>query len=287
MKKDQDPQLITTRALKYCFCAIATLGLSILSPTSDAQSQTPSNQNRSGNGKTSERRNHGGASGEAQQSRKQKGERPTGNDDNGSNDSDESANGSAPSTFRTIRGPAVGASLGWEALYGNGAIFHLLTSSGLDFHGGLGYTLSGVRLGAGAGMNIFMTKHFAISFGGALSFTSGSTGKISLAAKFSPEAGGGTEEVIATKDYDVSSSLAVAPYGGILLALTRSFAVLGTINYNAVISGNEVTLKKGIKYDKDIQSTNEDAAEAEFNKKAQEQAKAGGAGFTLGALLFF
>jgi hypothetical protein len=197
-----------------------------------------------------------------------------------------SSTSSSSSSSRGPQGLALGLSLGWEALYGNGVIIHFLPSSLIDLHGGFGYTLSGFRVGAGGGINLFFGRSFAMNFGAALTYTSGSKGEVSLTAKFSPEGESGSEDLIATKDYEISSSEGIVPYAGIMFELTKGFYLSGLANYNAVIGGNKVTLGDAIRFDKEIQTTNEDTFESDFNDKAKERAAAGGIGFTVGGLMF-
>jgi hypothetical protein len=135
-------------------------------------------------------------------------------------------------------------------------------------------------------MNLFFGRSFALNFGAGFTHTTGSNGEVSLTAKFNPESGGGSEDIVATKDYEISSSQAVVPYAGILFGLMKGFYLSGLVNYNAVIAGNEVTLGKKVRFDKEIQSTNEDSFESEFNGKAEDRAAAGGVGFTVGGLMF-
>ncbi len=211
------------------------------------------------------------------------------NSDANSEKLDDSTDSTKPNSSylaRTPHGLAVGLELGWEARYGNGPVLHFLPTSLIDIHGGLGYTQSGIRVGGGGGLNIFLGRSFAMSFGASISHTTGSSGEVSLIAKFTPEGQSTNEDVVASKNYEISSSQALTPYAGAMFELFKGFYLKGIVNYNVIVGGNLVTLKDQVRFDKDIVSTNQDSFEEEFNDKAKERAAAGGMGFSVGGTMF-
>jgi len=203
-----------------------------------------------------------------------------------SEDGDSEMQGTVLSGSSGPKGMAFGAGGGWEAIYGNGISVHFFPSASLDFHGGVGYNTSGLKFGAGGGMNFFVAKFLALRVGAVFSHSTGNDGTVSLNAKFTPEGSGSSEDIVAEKKYEISASQALGLYSGVLLKMTNSIYLNVLGNYNAVVGGNEVALGEDIEYDKSVQITNTDSFEPEFNSKAEEQATAGGLGFSIGLLMF-
>jgi hypothetical protein len=186
---------------------------------------------------------------------------------------------------RSATSLGVGVEAGWEAPYGNGATVHLILSDFIDLNGGIGYNNSGLKVGAGAHLLISMGSSFALRFGASLVNSQGRNGDVSLEAKFIPEGSSSAETVEASKDFEVSSAFMVAPSVGAKLQLGESLALIGGGNYNVILSGNEVTFKDDIRFNKNIELTNQDDFDGEFQDEAKDLVQAGGLGFYLGVMI--
>lgn len=174
---------------------------------------------------------------------------------------------------------------GWEAPYGNAAVFHLILNNFLDLNGGIGYNNSGLKIGGGAALLLNMTDSFALRFGGSLVRSQGRTGDVNLDAKFTPENSGASESIVASKSFTVSDALLADAVFGASFKLSDGFAIVGGGNYNVVLSGNEVTFEDETSYNKNIELTNGDEFDKEFEEEAKSVVTAGGLGFHVGIVI--
>ena len=181
----------------------------------------------------------------------------------------------------------MGVTLGYESTLGQAVTYHYLMKKKYDFFGGLGFNNSGPKIGGGGTYMWFWNKDLGMRFGSALVISTGGSGEVALEAKFTPEGLSESEDIEASKTYEISSAVMLNNFVGMFWNLTRSFGFVGDITYNAVLSGNEVTLDDEIQYSRDVEATNHSAFEEEFNEKAEDKAKAGGLGFNFGVRFLF
>ncbi len=181
----------------------------------------------------------------------------------------------------------VGFTLGWEATYGNSVSFHWLPERYLDLSGGLGYNQSGMKLGAGGTFLYHLTRSFGFRSGLALVYSGGSSGEVALEANFTPDGTGDRQEISASKTYEVSSAFMANMALGGFWAISQGFHLILEGTYNAVLSGNEVTLSDKIQYSSNIEASNQYEFEREFDQKARDKAEAGGLGFNLGIMFLW
>lgn len=179
----------------------------------------------------------------------------------------------------------IGVEAGWESPYGNGATFHMILADFLDLNGGVGYNNSGLKLGGGAHLLLAMSPAFSLRFGASLVRSQGRSGDVSLEAKFTPEGSSNSETIEATKDFEVSEAFMVSPSVGVKLNLGDTIALIAGGNYNVILSGNEVTFKDDVGFNKNIELTNKDDFDDEFDKEAKSLVQAGGLGFHVGLVI--
>ncbi len=182
---------------------------------------------------------------------------------------------------------AVSLNLGYEATFGHSANFHYMPIEYIDLIAGAGYNSTGPKLGAGGAL-IIPLDSFGLRIGAAFVYSLGvSNQKVQIECKFTPEGSDKEETITAEKYYNLSSGMIVSTFGGFYYKLWENLNLVGQLNYNIVISGNNVTFKQGIKYNKNIEATNEDEFKEEFDAKAQDQVKAGGIGGSGGFQILF
>ncbi len=170
---------------------------------------------------------------------------------------------------------------GWASTYGNGLSAHWLYGKELDFHAGAGYNLSGLKAGLGANYQVPMGT-YDLTTGASLVGSTGTSGDVSLKAKFQPEGKSSQEEVDVTKSYNVSSAFLLSLNAGAAYNLSPTLQLVGEGVYGLVLAGNKVSLGDKIEYSVPLDVTNEQIFAEEFNKKARETTQAGGLGFLLG-----
>lgn len=181
---------------------------------------------------------------------------------------------------------AVGLNGGYEATYGNSVTFHYFPLSMLDINAGLGYNFSGPKIGAGSIYTLPMTKVIGLRGGASLVYSLGRTGEISLDAKFTPEDSDSDEDIEATKDFTIGYTIMSSFIFGGYYAWSKTIHFVCDLSYNFVLSGNEVTLKEGIQYNKSIEISNESSFDEEFDEKAKDKVYAGGPGISAGVRFF-
>lgn len=171
---------------------------------------------------------------------------------------------------------------GSTATYGNGLIFNFDPWSFLRTQVGVGYNSTGAKTGAAAGVVLDFTSRFGIDSGVALVHSFGTKDKVSVDAKFSPESGGSAEKVEAIRKFRLSPSNYYSVFFGPYFELTNVICIEGHVNYNKVISGNEVEFYDSLSYNQPIEPTNEEKIYADFEKKAKNKLDINGWGFSLG-----
>lgn len=182
---------------------------------------------------------------------------------------------------------AIGANTGWEAIYGTSISGHLYLFPGLEVNSGFGYNTSGFKLGVGSHYEFFPFRSFGFRFGSGLVLSLGNSGDVSVTADFKKTGSNTSEELIVTKSYSVSSGVLLNVSTGTVWAMTSSFHIVADLSYNILLSGAEVTLGDELKYDEEVEVTNEREFEPEFNEKAEEKAQPGGLGFLIGIRMKF
>lgn len=182
---------------------------------------------------------------------------------------------------------AIGVGLGWESTYGNGLTYHYYPWRWLDLNGGLGYNRSGLKVGGGGAVLWRIFGGFGLRTGLALVYSAGGSGEVEIDGTFTPDNSSKSEEITASKTYDVASAMLLNTYGGAFFDLASYAQVFFEFTYNAVLSGNEVTFDDDIKYSRTIEASNPIAAEQQFEKEAEDTAQSGGPGFNIGMRFLF
>ena len=81
----------------------------------------------------------------------------------------------------------MGVELGYEARYGNALTLHYSFNDLFDLHAGLGYNLSGPKIGGGADFLLGLGQSIGLLFGGAFVVSAGRKGEATLDANFTDE----------------------------------------------------------------------------------------------------
>lgn len=204
-----------------------------------------------------------------------------------------SSESSSPSSSSSSSGPHLGVAfnIGYEASFGHSVTFHywpLGYPDYLEFLGGIGYNSTGMKAGGGGALVLPMSDSYALRFGGAFVYSMGVTNqKVQVESKFTPEGGGNDETVIAERQYDLGAATLASFFVGLSIKLWDNLNLVGQGNYNVVLSGNEVTFKSGTKYNKNIEVTNDDEFNKEFEDEAAKKVVAGGLGGSGGLQILF
>lgn len=182
---------------------------------------------------------------------------------------------------------AVGIDGGWEATYGNALTFTYFPWEDLGFTVAAGYNNSGVKLGAGAEVLLPLHPSFGLRFLGSFVESLGKKGEVSLDASFIPANSTTAEPIVATKHYELTPATMLGAAVGGYFNLDASIRFALMLDYNYVLSGNQVTFADKTSYDKQVQVTNGPDFGTKFNDKAQSVVKAGGFGAYLGVQFLF
>lgn len=176
---------------------------------------------------------------------------------------------------------AISGQAGYEALFGNGVGAHFGLTDWLDLQGGIGYTLTGVRLGVGPEYRIVFSSKFSMGLGVVFGWGAGTTSKATIEGNVTDESTGVSSAVKSSREYELSSYTYASPSvsGEYFL---KSFSLFGGLNFIAILSGNEVVFTGPIQYDTPVEPTNSGEADELFKEKAAEEVQAGGVGFTAG-----
>lgn len=171
---------------------------------------------------------------------------------------------------------------GSTATYGNGLIFNFDPWSFIRTQIGVGYNSTGAKTGAAVGVVLDLTSRFGIDSGVALVHSFGTKDKVSVDAKFMPENGGSAEKVEAIRKFRLSPSNYYSVFFGPFFEITNVICIEGHVNYNKVISGNDVEFYDTLSYNQPIEPTNEEKIYADFEQKAKNKLNINGWGFSLG-----
>lgn len=181
----------------------------------------------------------------------------------------------------------VGLEFGSNATYGNGLVTHFDLFRYLDLQFGVGYNTTGIKMGAGSAFILPIGSSFGFDVGGAFVHSNGTTGKVSLDAKFAPSGTNSEENVKATKQFKTTPANYISVMGGLFFDIAPMFRVLAHANFNKVLSGNEVQLDDKTEYDQTIDVTNETDVESDFETKAKSKLDIAGLGFSAGVQFRF
>ena len=177
---------------------------------------------------------------------------------------------------------AIGVNIGWESLYGNSLSMHYRFIDMLGVNFGAGFNTTGAKLGFGGELFFELSKPLTWSSTLAFVYSSGTNGQVSIDASFTPIDTGVPEDLVATKNYELSSGSLLNLNSGILWDYSSSIQFITNITYNVVLSGNEIKLSEETSYDKAVEITNQSEFYAELKDKAKEQVEPGGLGFFVG-----
>lgn len=175
-----------------------------------------------------------------------------------------------------------GVNLGWESLYGNSISMHYKFIDLIGMNFGLGYNTSGAKLGLGSELFIQVSSELYWTSTMAFVYSSGTQGQVSIDASFTPIDTGIAEDLVATKNYELSSGTILSFNTGMLWDLSESMQLITSISYNLVLSGNEIKLSEETTYDKSVEITNQTEFDAALKDKAKEQVEPGGPGVFVG-----
>jgi hypothetical protein len=180
----------------------------------------------------------------------------------------------------------IGLEFGSNATYGNALVPHFNPLEYLDIQGGIGYNTTGVKIGAGAAFILPMGR-FGLDGGGAFVHSNGVKDKVSLSAKFTPEGSKSDENVTVSKNFTITPANYISGFGGAFFDIVPAFRVLGHVNFNKVLSGNEVKFDGPVQYDTSVDASNDSEVEKDFDPKATKKLDIAGIGFSLGAQFRF
>ena len=192
----------------------------------------------------------------------------------------------AKATNTSTKRFGVGLEFGSNATYGNALVPHFNPFEYLDVQGGIGYNTTGVKVGAGAAF-ILPIGRFGLDGGGAFVHSNGTKDKVSLPAKFTPEGSTTDENVTITKSFTITPANYISGFGGMFFDIIPAFRVLGHVNFNKVLSGNEVKFDGPVQYDTSVDATNDSEVETDFDPKATKKLDIAGIGFSLGVQFRF
>ncbi len=175
----------------------------------------------------------------------------------------------------------VGINLGSNAVYGNSATFEYSPFENLEIQTGLGYNTTGFKVGLGSGF-VLPISSFGLTSGFSIVHSNGTKDKVTLPAKFIPEGSSTEENVNVSKEFTLTPANYLSFYLGGFFDFIPSIRINGKVNYNKVISGNDVVFDGQAQYDKPIDATNETEVEADFDPKATKKLDINGLGFSVG-----
>lgn len=204
----------------------------------------------------------------------------TAEDRNGSNSTKSSIK--AKASGNSTRRFGVGLEFGSNSTYGNAFVPHFNPFEYLDIQAGIGYNTTGVKLGAGAAIVVPLGR-FGIDAGGAFVHSNGIKDKVALSAKFTPEGSNAEENVTVSKNFTITPANYISGFGGMFFDIVPAFRVLGHVNFNKVLSGNEAKFDRSVQYDTSVDPTNDAEVEKDFDPKATKKLDISGLGFSLGA----
>lgn len=174
-----------------------------------------------------------------------------------------------------------GLDLGSNATYGNALVASFNPIDFLNIQGGLGYNTTGLKMGVGSAA-VLPLGRFGFDFGGALVHSNGIKDKVSLPAKFTPEGSSTDENVTVTKSFTSTPANYLSGFGGFFFDLVPAFRILAHVNFNKVLSGNEVKFDGQAQYDASVDASNESEVESDFDPKAKKKLDISGLGFSIG-----
>jgi hypothetical protein len=176
---------------------------------------------------------------------------------------------------------------GWEAIYGNGMQIAYRRGE-LISQFGFGYNLSGVKFGGGLNSRLWTSAGGGLSLpiGIALVRSQGITDTVEIEGEFITESGG-KETITGTRKYKLSPALYVSPQVGLQWRMSPGFDLQMMLNYNTILTGNEVEFYGPLEYTPRVVVTNDTDAQRQFEEKAANEVKSGGPGLSVGLLYFF
>lgn len=199
--------------------------------------------------------------------------------------------GGSPGTKSSLKAKAanhstrrfgIGLEFGSNATYGNALVPHFNPFEYFDIQAGIGYNTTGMKVGAGAAI-IIPIGRFGLDGGGAFVHSNGTKDKVALSAKFTPEGSTTDENVTISKNFTITPANYVSGFGGMYFDIVPAFRVLGHVNFNKVLSGNETKFDGAVQYDTSVDATNDAEVETDFDPKASKKLDINGVGFSLGA----
>lgn len=186
-------------------------------------------------------------------------------------------------TFKRL---GVGLDLGANATYGNGLKAFFDPIKYLDLQLGAGYNSTGLKLGAGMAGQIWVTDEFSLNLGSSVVRSAGTKGKVSVDGKFTPE-GGKEEKVTVSRTFEATPAIYLSPFLGMSYAFTPAIRAALQVNYNKVVSGNEIEFSDAPQYDTPIEATNESEVYDDFEVQAKEKLNINGPGISAGVQYWF
>jgi hypothetical protein len=184
----------------------------------------------------------------------------------------------------TPRFMGIGVSTGYETPYGNGIHLHLMPFGVLDISVGGGYNLTGLKLGAGA--ELLLGGEFGLSFGTIFSHSFGRTGDINFDVNFIPEGSTQSQTVNAAKSFEVSPSNFLATIIGVYAYFSDSVRFELKGSYNRIVSGNALSYTSDVKFSSNIEATNIESFDQEFDTRAADLVSITPLGLWLGLTVF-
>lgn len=180
----------------------------------------------------------------------------------------------------------IGLEFGSNATYGNALVPHAELIEYLDVQGGIGYNTTGLKMGIGASF-IVPVSRFGIDAGGAFVHSNGTKDKVALSGKFKPDGTESEENVTISKRFTLTPANYLSGFAGAFFDLAPAFRVLGHVNFNKLLSGNEIKFDGDTEYDQAIDANNETEVQADFDPKAKQKLDISGIGFSLGVQFRF
>ena len=177
---------------------------------------------------------------------------------------------------------SVGVNLGWESLYGNSISVHYRYIKLLGFSAGAGFNRTGAKLGLGSELFIQIDQKLVWTSTLAFVYSIGTEGQVSIDASFTPIDTGVSEDLVATKNYELSSGSLLSINTGLLWDYSQSIQFITSLTYNFVASGNEIELSEETSYDKAVEITNQSEFYPQLKDEATKQVEPGGPGFFVG-----
>ncbi len=194
---------------------------------------------------------------------------------------------SQPATAARYPEYSLALDLGSEATYGNAVSFHWRWFEMSELHGGIGYNSSGAKLGVGHSFIYNFNRAFGFTLTNALVYSGGKEDEVEVDAEFTPEGSSEPVAITAVKSYDLSPAVLAGFAVGGFWDYLKYLRLTAQACYNFALSGNEVTLGKRITYNEDVDVSNDQEFNEEFDRKAKDVVRAGGLGFSVGAAFIF